>query len=61
MMTVWNFAASGQYGATALPPAKTAVDVNLNSPDEDFRKIHEEIEEAKRWLAAQKDKPIIHY
>lgn len=43
-----------------LPRAKTTVDLNLNYPDAEFLDIQKEVEEAKQFLAAQKDKPIIH-
>jgi hypothetical protein len=31
-----------------IPPAKTTIDLNVNSPDEDYRKIQEKAQEARR-------------
>jgi hypothetical protein len=40
-----------------VPPAKPTMNINVNSPDEDFRKIQEKAQEAKRLIAERKALP----
>jgi hypothetical protein len=38
-----------------IPPAKTTMDMNVNSPDEDYRKIQEKIQEARRLVEERRN------